>query len=73
MAPELQEAFAYITTSKALWATLKEKYGQCNGMFLSQLKKVISRFKQKDLSLTNYYTHLQTLMNELDVKLGKVT
>lgn len=66
MLPELQRSFAYVTSAKDLWDNIKEKYGQRNGILLSKLKKNISNFTQRNLTLTDYYTQLHNLMNELE-------
>lgn len=64
---ELQGSFSYITNSKELWSSIKDKYSQCNGVMFSKLKHVISNVRQGDLSLTEYYSKFHKLMIELDI------
>lgn len=54
MVPELQRSFAYVTNTKDLWDSIKEKYVQKNGILLSKLKKTISNSRQQNMTLTTY-------------------
>lgn len=65
LSPDLQEAFVYIASAKDLWDNLEEKFGQCNGVFINQLKRSIASLKQGDSSVTAYYTKLQRMVDEL--------
>lgn len=66
IANEFQENFAYVTSSKRLWDSIKEKLGQTNRIVKSKLKKVITNLKWGDMFVTAYYTKLSKLMNKLE-------
>lgn len=65
LSPELQEAFVYIASDKDLWDNLEEKFGQCNGVFINQLKRSITSLKQGDSTVTACFTRLQRMVDEL--------
>ncbi|KAK9135468.1 hypothetical protein Syun_014798 [Stephania yunnanensis] len=62
---DIVEAFLYTTSSFDLWNELKERFGECNGPLLYQLKRDIASISQGDLSLSQYYTKLKKLWDEL--------
>lgn len=67
LSPDLQRAFAFAHTSKALWKSIKDKYGQRNGVLSSKLKITLTNLKQGSLSLTDYYTKICELIGEIEL------
>lgn len=64
---ELRRAFAFSSTAKALWESVKDKYGQRNGILLSKLKRELTNLKQGQMSLTDYYTQMCELIGEIEI------
>lgn len=50
-----------------LWDSLKDKFGQRNGVLLSKLKKTISNLKQGEMFLSENYTKLHKMMSQLQI------
>lgn len=61
---ELQHSFVYITSVKQFWENIIEKYGQSNDITLSKLKRNISKLKQENQNLMEYYSQVHMLMSE---------
>jgi hypothetical protein len=55
--------YAYIT--KEVWDDLQQRYSQSNGTRVHHLKQAIASFKQENLSVSDYFTHLKGLWDEL--------
>ncbi|KAK9104685.1 hypothetical protein Scep_021529 [Stephania cephalantha] len=62
---EIVEAFLYTSSSFDLWNELKERCRECNGPLFYQLKRDISSISQGDFSVSQYYTKLNKLWDEL--------
>lgn len=67
ISPDLQRAFAFAASSKALWKSIKDKYGQKNGVQLSKLKRTMTNLKQGTLTLTEYYTKIYEIIGEIEI------
>ncbi|XP_051152006.1 uncharacterized protein LOC127265986 [Andrographis paniculata] len=63
--PQLTDVFGYVNSSHELWNILKERYGQCNGPVIYQLKRKISSLTQGNMSIASYFTKLKKLKDEL--------
>ena len=55
----------YIYTAKGVWDDLKQRYNQGNGTRVHHLKQAIASFKQENLTISDYFTTLKGLWDEL--------
>ena len=65
MVLELASSIIYSYIAQAIWMDLEECFSQPNSTKIYDVKKVISNCKQRNLSITTYYTHLKILWDEL--------
>jgi len=61
----LHGSVTYADTAHAIWADLKERYSQGNSIRIHQLKWEITLVEQGSLSVTEYFTKLKALWDEL--------
>lgn len=61
----LHRSVAYVDTAKDLWFDLKDRYSQGNELRIHQLKREITLTIQGSLTVTEYFTKLKTLWDEL--------
>jgi len=50
-----------------IWNDLKERFSQGDMICISDIQDTISSFKQGELTITNYFTQLKILWDELDL------
>jgi hypothetical protein len=62
---DIVEAFLYTTSAKELWNELEERFGGCNGPQLYQIQREICSITQGSQSVSQYYTKLKGLWDEL--------
>ncbi|KAL2231012.1 UNVERIFIED_CONTAM: Copia protein [Sesamum indicum] len=65
MTKELAESFMYVGSSRELWIELEARYGESNSPLIYQLQREIGQVTQGNLSITEYYTKLKRLWDEL--------
>ncbi|KAK9096011.1 hypothetical protein Sjap_021508 [Stephania japonica] len=63
---EIVDAFLYSRIAFCLWIELKERFGECNGPQMYQLKREIVSISQGNHSISKYYTNLKKLWDELN-------
>ena len=61
----LHASVTYAETVKELWFDLKDQYSQGIEIRIHQLKQDITLTSQESLSITEYFTRLKTLWDEL--------
>ena len=61
----LHGSVAYIDIVEELWSDLKDRYSQSNELCIHQLKRNIALTNQDTLSVTEYFTKLKMLWDEL--------
>ena len=66
----LHGSVAYAETAKELWSDLKDRYSQSNEIRIHQLKREITLANQGSQSVTEYFTKLKTLWDELGAYLA---
>ncbi|KAL0406107.1 UNVERIFIED_CONTAM: hypothetical protein Slati_3924600 [Sesamum latifolium] len=64
---KIVEGFMYTKSSRRLWLDLEERYGQCNGPQLYQLRCEITVLSQENMTVEAYYAKLRRLWDELEV------
>ncbi|KAL2235368.1 UNVERIFIED_CONTAM: Retrovirus-related Pol polyprotein from transposon RE1 [Sesamum indicum] len=62
---DLVNAYLYANLSRDLWMELEARYGECDGTLLYKLQREISSISQGNMSMTEYYTKLKQLWDEL--------
>jgi len=56
-----------VDNSFDIWNDLKERFSQGDMIHISDLQVIISSFKRDELTVTNYFTKLKILWDELDL------
>jgi hypothetical protein len=62
---KIHSSVLYKPTAYVIWKELQEKFSQSNGPQIFQLEKEIGSLTQNQNSVSDYYTHLQGLWEEL--------
>lgn len=62
---DIQASLLYTTSAKAIWDELRTRFLQSNGPRQFQLRRDLANTTQDDLSVTQYYTKMKTLWDEL--------
>ncbi|KAL2241477.1 UNVERIFIED_CONTAM: Retrovirus-related Pol polyprotein from transposon TNT 1-94 [Sesamum indicum] len=65
MTKELAESFMYVSSSRELWLELEARFGESNSPMVYQLQREIGQVTQGNMSITEYYTKLKRLWDEL--------
>lgn len=64
--PKFHLSISFAKSARAIWVDLEERYFQGNTLRIHQLKGEITLTKQGDLSVTDYFTKLKALWDELE-------
>ncbi|XP_016503265.2 uncharacterized protein LOC107821342 [Nicotiana tabacum] len=64
---DLADSLQYVNDAKELWQELEDRYDQTNGAKLYQLQKEINDLSQGSLDITEYYTKMKKLWEELNM------
>ena len=68
MEPSLGRTYLFLPTANAIWSAVKETYSDLgNAGQLFEIKTRLRKAKQGEKSVTQYYTDLKTLWQELDL------
>ncbi|KAL2247639.1 UNVERIFIED_CONTAM: hypothetical protein Sindi_2616200 [Sesamum indicum] len=65
MTKDLAESFMYVGSARELWVELEARYGESNSPLIYQLQREIGEVTQGNMSVTEYYTKLKRLWDEL--------
>ena len=65
----LHGSVAYAETAEELWPYLKDRYSQSNEIRIHQLKREIAFANQGNQTVTEYFTNLKILWDELSAYL----
>ncbi|XP_059431677.1 uncharacterized protein LOC132165206 [Corylus avellana] len=63
---EIYSTVIYITSAEVMWQDLKDRYSQRNGPRVFQLQKAISAVTQENSSVSQYFTRIKALWEELN-------
>ncbi|XP_075665968.1 uncharacterized protein LOC142635748 [Castanea sativa] len=66
VSPKILTSVVYKNTALEVWTDLKNHFSQKNGPKLFQLQKELAIITQGDLSVTNYFTQLNALWDEIE-------
>jgi len=66
LAPDIAESVMYIDSAKELWDELKERFSQGDYFQISDLLQEIHSIRQGDRSISQFFTKLKKLWEELD-------
>ena len=62
---QIHSTVLYLFTSMEVWDDLQQRYSQNNGTRVHHLKQAIASFKQETLTVSDYFTTLKGLWDEL--------
>ncbi|XP_074288051.1 uncharacterized protein LOC141613209 [Silene latifolia] len=62
----LKESFLSSKSAKLMWSVIRERYGQCNGPLLFQLKKELRNISQNNSSIVEYFNKLKRNWDGID-------
>ena len=65
VSPRIATSMVYRKTAKEVWNNLQNMFSQGNGPSVYQLQKDLASFSQGELSMTEYFTNLSILWDEL--------
>ncbi|KAL1331456.1 hypothetical protein AAHE18_12G186700 [Arachis hypogaea] len=66
LSPSITQSVLYFATASSVWTDLKERFAQSDLLRIAELQEEIYALKQGTLSVTEFYTSLKSLWEELD-------
>ncbi|XP_016191804.1 uncharacterized protein LOC107632648 [Arachis ipaensis] len=66
LSPSITQSVLYFATVSSVWTDLKERFAQSDLLRIAELQEEIYALKQGTLSVTEFYTSLKSLWEELD-------
>ncbi|XP_020991964.1 uncharacterized protein LOC110278129 [Arachis duranensis] len=66
LSPSITQSVLYFDTASSVWTDLKERFAQSDLLRIAELQEEIYALKQGTLSVTEFYTSLKSLWEELD-------
>ncbi|XP_020415631.1 uncharacterized protein LOC109948111 [Prunus persica] len=64
--PDIASSVLYCTSASMVWNDLKDRFSQGNDSRIYQIRQEIAEHRQGHLSISEYYTKLKALWDELD-------
>ncbi|XP_065864501.1 uncharacterized protein [Euphorbia lathyris] len=65
VSPQIGQSTVYLENAKAVWDDLKARFSQGDNIRIAELQREIQYFKQGNLSISNYFTQMKILWDEL--------
>ncbi|KAL1322082.1 hypothetical protein AAHE18_14G170600 [Arachis hypogaea] len=65
LSPSITQSVIYFATASSVWTDLKEQFAQSDLLRIAELQEEIYALKQGTLSVTEFYTSLKSLWEEL--------
>ncbi|KAL2899241.1 hypothetical protein RDABS01_024323, partial [Bienertia sinuspersici] len=66
MAPHVKETVRYVRNAKEMWDQLQRRYDLTNGTRKYKLCRSLYKLKQDDMSITEYYSKMKCLWDEIE-------
>ncbi|XP_072080878.1 uncharacterized protein [Arachis hypogaea] len=66
LSPSITQSVVYFSTASSVWTDLKERFFQSDILRIAELQEEIYALRQGNQSVTEFYTSLKTLWEELD-------
>ncbi|XP_063947404.1 uncharacterized protein LOC135152006 [Daucus carota subsp. sativus] len=64
--PPIAASILYVDTARDIWIDLEERFGQVSSAQIYALEQEISQVSQENISLSDYYTQLKKVWDEID-------
>lgn len=64
--PQIAASILYMDSARAIWLDLEERFGQVSSAQLYALEQEVSQISQDTTSISEYYTHLKKIWDEID-------
>ncbi|KAI9164703.1 hypothetical protein LWI28_000498 [Acer negundo] len=65
LSPEISDSVIYYAAAHEVWEDLRERFSQSNAPHIFEIQRDIAYVRQKQLSVSGYYTKLKGLWDEL--------
>ena len=62
----IAQSVIYLDHASEIWKDLQERFSQCDLLHIAELQEEVYALKQGSLSITDYFTNLKSLWEELD-------
>ncbi|XP_019455120.1 PREDICTED: uncharacterized protein LOC109356243 [Lupinus angustifolius] len=66
VSPSISQSILWIDKAYEVWEELEERFSQGNLFRIAELQESIANFRQGELSISDYFTQLKILWDELD-------
>ncbi|XP_074337227.1 uncharacterized protein LOC141674416 [Apium graveolens] len=64
--PQIAGSILYVDTARNIWLDLEERFGQASSAQLYALEQEILQISQDNVSISDYYTQLKKVWDEID-------
>lgn len=64
--PQIASSILYVDSAREIWLDLEERFGQASSAQLYALEQEVIHISQDNLTLSEYYTELKKLWDEID-------
>nr|KYP40935.1 hypothetical protein KK1_037703 [Cajanus cajan] len=65
LSKEMQTSVLHCSSTKAIWVDLNERFEQCNGPLIFQMKRELVSLKQDSMFVSSYYARLHLIRESL--------
>ena len=66
VSPSIKQGILWLDNAVDIWRDLKSRYSQGDLLRISELQQEVASVKQGDVSVTEYYTKLRVIWDELE-------
>ncbi|KAL2921943.1 Retrovirus-related Pol polyprotein from transposon RE1 [Bienertia sinuspersici] len=66
LSDNIRKSMLFMNSAKEIWRNLETRFSQVNGARKYRLNKEVYDLKQKNLSISDYYTNMRALWEEID-------
>ncbi|XP_072081180.1 uncharacterized protein [Arachis hypogaea] len=66
LSPSITQSIIYLSTASSVWEDLRDRFSQSDLLHIAELQEEIYALKQGSLSVTDFFTALKTLWEEIE-------